>query len=687
MKKLVYSFSLILLMSCSDKEEKPQKELSADNPFNVELNQPFDFANVTGAAIEEYVDVTIGNSVQVIEEIKKGSSPTLANTFEAYDGVSNELSKAYSNAFLMYWTSTDSITRAKGLASSQKIDSLMTVLGADKALFAQLKKFKDSDAYTQLENRKKRFVDGVIENFEQSGVNLDEAKLERYKALRSEITDLTSQYSTNMNTADLVLKLDEKGAKGLPESFKATYKTEAGYEIPVMSSTRGPVMDNAVEESTRKEFDKLYANRGADKNLDVLEQLVKKRYELGQLMGYNSFAEYNLVNKMAKNPENVWEFVNGLVAESKEKAINDIEVLKAQRAKAFGIDESLPINSWDLSFYKNEILKNNYKVDNEKIREYLPMDACLGGLFDIYQELLGLEFKKDETATVWHEDVEAYEVYEGDKLKGRFYLDLYPRPNKESWFYCVPLSSGKQTAEGYEVPVAMLLGNFTKPTETMPSLLSHNELNTLFHEFGHIMDSMSYEGEYSLQEGTKSDFVEAMSQIFENWTWDYDILSSFAKHYKTGEVFPKELFDNMVNAKNVSSGLSAQGSLRRCIYDMNLYDKYDPNQPLDTDQLWKDIDAEMNVMDWYVEGTHPQASWIHINTHPTYYYGYLWSEVYAQDMFTVFEENGLRDQETGVKYRKLILSNGNQRPVDEVVEEFLGRPSNNKAYIKSLGLE
>ncbi|TBV25633.1 hypothetical protein DMZ43_11905 [Meridianimaribacter sp. CL38] len=687
MKKLVYSFSLILLMSCSDKEEKPQKELSADNPFNVELNQPFDFANVTGAAIEEYVDVTIDNSVQVIEEIKKGSTPTLANTFEAYDGVSNELSKAYSNAFLMYWTSTDSITRAKGLASSQKIDSLMTVLGADKALFAQLKKFKDSDAYTQLENRKKRFVDGVIENFEQSGVNLDEAKLERYKALRSEITDLTSQYSTNMNTADLVLKLDEKGAKGLPESFKTTYKTEAGYEIPVMSSTRGPVMDNAVEESTRKEFDKLYANRGADKNLDVLEQLVKKRYELGQLMGYNSFAEYNLVNKMAKNPETVWEFVNGLVAESKEKAINDIEVLKAQRAKAFGIDESLPINSWDLSFYKNEILKNNYKVDNEKIREYLPMDACLGGLFDIYQELLGLEFKKDETATVWHEDVEAYKVYEGDKLKGRFYLDLYPRPNKESWFYCVPLSSGKQTAEGYEVPVAMLLGNFTKPTETMPSLLSHNELNTLFHEFGHIMDSMSYEGEYSLQEGTKSDFVEAMSQIFENWTWDYDILSSFAKHYKTGEVFPKELFDNMVNAKNVSSGLSAQGSLRRCIYDMNLYDKYDPNQPLDTDQLWKDIDAEMNVMDWYVEGTHPQASWIHINTHPTYYYGYLWSEVYAQDMFTVFEENGLRDQETGVKYRKLILSNGSQRPVNEVVEEFLGRPSNNKAYIKSLGLE
>ena len=201
------------------------------------------------------------------------------------------------------------------------------------------------------------------------------------------------------------------------------------------------------------------------------------------------------------------------------------------------------------------------------------------------------------------------------------------------------------------------------------------------------MNAMAYEGEYSMQSETKSDFGEAMSQIFENWIWDYDILSSFAKHYKTGEVLPRALFDNMVNAKNVSSGLSAQGSLRSCIYDMNLYDKYNPESPFDTDQLWRDIDTQMGVMNFFVEGTHQQASWIHINTHPTYYYGYLWSEVYAQDMYTVFEKNGLRDQETGVRYRKLILANGNQRAIDEAVEEFLGRPMDNKAYIKSLGLE
>ena len=278
-----------------------------------------------------------------------------------------------------------------------------------------------------------------------------------------------------------------------------------------------------------------------------------------------------------------------------------------------------------------------------------------------------------------------YEVYEGESLKGQFYLDLYPRPNKESWFYGVPLTPGRATDQGYEVPVSMLLGNFPRPTETLPSLLSHSELNTLFHEFGHIMDGMSYNGAYAFQSSSKPDFVEAMSQIFENWIWDYEILSSFTKHYETGEVLPRKMFDNMLKAKNVSSGLKAQYSLRNCVYDMTLYDKYDPASPLPTDDIWRKIDQEM-AMPLYIEGTHPQASWIHINTHPVYYYGYLWSEVYAQDMFTVFEENGLRDQESGRKYRNLILANGTQRDIVEAVEEFLGRPSNNEAYIKSLGL-
>lgn len=676
------------MMNCSEKESEKTSELAADNPFNVALNEPFDFANVTGQAIEDFVTFEIEKTVEALNDIKSEASPTFENIVVPFDAVSNELYQANTNSFMLYWTSTDSLTRAKGIEYSKRLDSLGTVIYSDKELFNQFEKVASFDGYKDLEDKKKRLVDDTIDDFKQSGVNLNEEDLKKFKTLKAEITDLTSQYSTNMNTANLVLTLDEAGAEGLPESFKEKFKTADGtYEIPVQPSTRGPVMSNATKGETRKAYQTLYTTRGADKNLDILDQLVEKRYQIGKLMGHDSYAGYNLVPKMAKNPENVWEFVNGLVAESKEKALTDIEVLKEAREKLDGIAKDETLNPWDLSYYKNQILKTEYQVDNEKIREYLPMEACLAGMFDLYQELLAVEFRKIEDASVWHEEVQTYEVYENNTLRGRFYLDLYPRPFKESWFYAVPLSTGKQMEKGYEVPVSLMLCNFTKPTEDLPSLISHNELSTLFHEFGHIMDKMSYEGEFSLQSGSKTDFTEAMSQIFENWIWDYDILSSFAKHYETGEVLPKELFDNMMNAKNVSSGLAAQGSLRNCIYDMNLYDKYDPENPFDTDQLWKDIDAQLGVMDWYVEGTHPQACWIHINTHPVYYYGYLWSEVYAQDMFTVFEKNGLRDQETGVKYRKLILANGSQRDVNEAVEEFLGRPMNNEAYIKSLGLE
>jgi thimet oligopeptidase len=357
-----------------------------------------------------------------------------------------------------------------------------------------------------------------------------------------------------------------------------------------------------------------------------------------------------------------------------------------QRNSEFGVQSNDPVKPWDIGYLRNQLLIKEYNVDQELVRSYLSMDNCLAGMIEIYEELLGLEIKKINNPAVWYEDVVLYEVLENNKLKGRFYLDLYPRPNKESWFYGVGINPGRLTNKGFEVPVCMLLGNFTSPTEKQPSLLSFGELNTLFHEFGHIMESMTYNGKFASQSGSKEDFSEAMSQIFENWIWDYDILSSFAVHYETGEPLPKEIFDNMKKAKNITSGLDAQRSLVNCVYDMVLYDNYDPENPVDTDELWKEIDKKMAVPN-HLEGTHSQANWIHINTHPTYYYGYLWAEVYAQDMFTVFEENGLRDSKTGIRYRNLVLSNGTQRDILPAVEEFLGRKSNNEAYIRSLGLE
>ena len=683
--KPAFTFLILLAMvACSQSPDSGDGR--SGNPFFNKLNEPIQYGDVTHEHIAEYAARTLKQIDETLEGIRGVESPGFETVFVAFDNVINDLMKASSNCFMFYWVSPDSMSRAKGLEGYQLLDSLSSSLTSDAGVYRQMLAFSQTKDYKQLEGHRKVFVGDVIQSFQHAGVNLEADTLAKFKKLKAEINDLSSQYSINMNTANDVLRLDEEGAEGLPDNFKESYRAEdGGYEIPVMPATSGPVMNNAAMEMTRKAYMMKYYNRGWEKNLDILDELVSKRYELARLMDYGSYAAYTTSRKMSKNPEAVWSFLNDLIDRSGEKAQADLESLKRYRNQVLDSNSDDPVNPWDRAYFRNHLLISSYEVDHERIREYLPMEQCLAGMLGIYEKCLGLKYRRVENPSVWHEDVLLYEVLEDGEVTGRFYLDLYPRPNKESWFYGVEITPGKLTEEGQEVPSCLLLANFPAPSEKLPSMISHGELSTLFHEFGHIMDNMSYKGEFAWQAGSKEDFGEAMSQIFENWIWDYDMLSTFARHYETGEVLPRELFDRMFNAKNITSGLDAMGSLQNCVYDMMLYDKFDPAKELDTDELWRKINQKMDLPT-YVEGTHPQANWIHINTHPTYYYGYLWAEVYAQDMFTIFEENGLTDTETGKRYRKLILANGTQRDIVEVVEEFLGRPSNNEAYIKSLGL-
>ena len=680
-KNLLYIAFPICLFSVSTTFSQ-KNEKTAPNPFMVGMNVPVDYAKVTAKDVDGYAKHTITKVNSIIATIKSQKKVTFSNVFEALDDVKNKMGTTSNNCFMFHWVANDAKLREKGFAGYQLLDSLSTVIYSVKGIYDKMVSFKKSPSYSQLKGNKKTLVDDMIESFERSGVNLSAEKLAKYKALTKEIGELSSSYSDNMNASSQVLTLTDEGALGLPEDFKNKYKlAESTYEIPIINSTSETVLSTAVAENTRKAYYTMFYNRAADKNVTILDNLVKKRDELAKLMGYPTYAAYALVPKMASNPSNVWNFITDLVARSKEKAKSDVTLLQNEKKAETGQDYAV-LEPWDIAFYKNQIIKKQYNVNNEELRAYFPMEGCLKGMMDVYQKLLGFEFKKVTNPSVWNDDVEMYEVYESGKLKGRFYLDLFPRPNKETWFYGVNIVSGK----GNEIPVAMLLGNFTKPTKTQPSLLSQKELKTLFHEFGHIMNMMSYHGNYSSQQESKADFTEAMSQIFENWVLDYGIVSSFAKNYKTGEPLQKETFDNMIKSRKVGSGLAAIQMLVRCLYDMNLYDKYNAAAPVSTDAIWRNIDKDLGVMDFYPQGTHYQANWIHVNTHPVYMYGYLWSEVYALDMFTQFEKNGLKDTKTGERYRELILANGTQRDIVKAVEEFLGRPSDNKAYIKSLGL-
>lgn len=654
------------------------------NPFFTALNEPVDYASVTAEHVTDYAEAILAHTDEGAERIAAVGEPSFENVVREYDAIVNELEKASNNTFMLFWVSPDSATRAAGLAAFQRLDSLSTALSSNRQIYDHVSEVQASES---LAGVRKNLVDDLIRGMRQAGVELEPAALEEFRTLRAELSDLSTQFSTNMNSDIPVLELSPQEAQGLPENLKAAYaKGNGGLSVPVMPATATSVMQNARNEEVRRRYFLANTLRASEVNLPILDELVAKRHELGEIMGARSFAEYNLRPNMAATPEAVWSFLDDLAERTTEKARLDLDQLLEVQRTAIDGPAGTSVQPWNTGYLRNTILKRDFNVDAEEIREYLPMESALAGMMELYQHLLGLEFRKVENPSVWHDEVEAYEVFEADALVGRFYLDLFPRPNKESWFYGVPLTPGKMHADGYEVPVAMLLGNFTRPTEDLPSLVTHAELRILFHEFGHIMNSMSYRGEFSMQSGSRPDFGEAMSQIFENWIWDYDVLKTFARHYETDEVLPKELFDNMLAARNVASGLDAQRQVRRAVYDMMLYDRFDPADPLDTDRLWTQI-ADRFVVDSNVDGTHPQASWIHINTHPTYYYGYLWSAVYAADMFTQFEANGLWDTETGVRYRETILANGTQRPIDEAVEAFLGRPMSSDAYIRSLGLD
>ena len=651
------------------------RPLSAQNPFLVRLNEPISYARVTSADVTAFANLTLDSATARAHRIRSASPARFDNVVGALDEIVGDMMNASHNSYALFWVSPDSSIRAVGLRAYQRIDSAQAVLLSDPGLFSQVIAAQEAQRLT---GTRAKLVADLVRDMRHAGAELSPDGRRQFAALRAELNRLSTSFSTNMNTDIPILELTATQARGLPDGIKSAYAKGAIYRIPVMPATGAPVLNNAEEEETRRRYFVANGMRAVPQNVALLDTLARKRYDLGRLMGHRSFAEYELEENMADRPEKVWSFLDDLVARTGEKAASDLRELEAMNGAA--------VHPWDVGYLRNRLLKTKFDVDAEQIREYLPLKDALRGMMEIYQQLLGYRFRRIENASVWHPEVEAYEVLEDGKVVGRFYLDLYPRPNKESWFYGVPLTPGRRRPDGYQIPVVMLLGNFTRPTADRPSLVTHAELRTLFHEFGHVMEGVSYRGDFAMQSNTPADFSEAMSQIFEEWIWDYDVVKTFAHHYRTGEVLPRATFDRMLAARNVSSGMREQGALRSAVYDMTLYDRYDPAHPIHTDSLWKQIDRRF-VYSPYVEGLHTQASWIHINGYPTYYYGYIWSAVYAQDMFTQFKPDRLRDGTVGRRYRQLILANGSQRPIDEAVAEFLGRRMNSKAYIQSLGVK
>ena len=564
-------------------------------------------------------------------------------------------------------------------------------------LYKAIKAYSESDEAKNLSGFKAKFVKETVKDLERNGFALSAEDREKLKAIKDEISTIGNEFNKNIATYQDHLIIKEEDMTGLSDDYKKTYKQEDGtYKIDLSYPSYRPFMKYAEKESLRKQLYIKYLNRASEKNLDVLEKLITKRQEMANLLGYETYAAYRVADRMAKTTEKVWNFEKELRQKIKPKAIKDYDKLLSLKRSIDNnngtsdrttIEEPAILNAWESSFYSNLLLEKEYKVDAEEVKEHFPLKNVIEGLFKITGNLFDLEYKEIPNPSVWHEDVKAFEVFDKGALKGRFYLDLHPRTDKYNHAACFPIISGKKSSEGYQIPTAALVCNFSIPTGDKPALMTHSEVNTFFHEFGHVLHHLLTTTELSAQAGfsVARDFVEAPSQIFENWTWSYESLKLFAKHYESGEVLSEELYKKMLKTKNVGSGLR---TLRQIFYgtlDFTLYDKYTPNGEKTTTDVVKELQNTIMLYP-YVQNTHFQAAFGHLNGYGAGYYGYLWSKVYAQDMFSVFEENGILDPKTGKRYKDIILAKGNSEEELDLVHQFLQREPNDAAFLKSLDL-
>jgi thimet oligopeptidase len=626
---------------------------------------------------------------------------TFENTVGAMDDVLVTLDNDTSMTQFMMHVSTKADEREAGAVAEEHYNNWLIELYKREPLYNAVKAYVATAAYSEttpeLEGERARLLKFVMRDFRRAGMELPAEKREELKTLQKEISKLQIDFSRNLAADDTRLPFTRDELAGVPDAVidrqpKAADVYLLGMDYPSFL----PVLDFARSEDTRKKTWIAYKRRGGQKNVELLEKILTLRAREAELLGYESQADFQTEIRMAKTAAEVKAFFERLRPLVRVKAQQDYDQLLAMKRAETG-DADATLQPWDQSYYTQRVLETEYAVDSEKVREYFPLEKVTDGLFSITQSLYGLEYKditekaKAEGRPMWHADVKLFEVWDKEtgEMLGEFYLDLHPRENKYTHAAQWGLKARKRWPDGtIQKPLAALVCNFTKPTDTQPSLLSHDEVETYFHEFGHCLHTILTEAEVGRFAGTsvEGDFVEAPSQMFEEWVWNADVLRTFARHYKSGEPIPSELIDGMVAARNVGSGLLAEHQFYYALTDLAYH--MDDDGKVDTTQLALDLFREVELFE-PVENTFYQASFGHL-VNPGYvagYYGYQWSRVYACDMFERFKELGMLDPQAGQYYRDKILARGGTLDGMDLVRGYLGREPDMQPYLEYLGLE
>jgi len=688
---------------------KIHKKRDANNMENSLLNQGQlpNFSIISPEHIEPTVKQLIAQNRARLNELlatsQQASWDTLIAPLEEMD---IQLSKMWSPISHLHAVMESEELRAAYNACLPLLTEYHTEMMQNETFYQAIKSVSESPAYKKLDTAQQKVIFNELRDFRLAGVSLSPEAKARFSDLQQKLSKLTTQFSENILDATHAWSInvtDVAALKGLPEqTLKLAEQTaqqhnQTGWTFTLDYPCYSSVMKYLDNRELRWLMYEAHTTRASDQgphagrwdNTNLMEEIVKTRHELANIVGFANFAEYSLATKMADTPKRVINFLNDLVDRSTSFAIKEMQEL-AEFAKS--IDGIEHLEAWDIAFYSEKLRLKKYALSQEEIRAYFPADKVLSGMFTVMSRLLGVKIVERSGVDTWHPHVQFFEIYDSeDKLRGYFYTDLYARPHKRDGAWMDECRIRHKMSDGsMQLPVAFLTCNFTRPLGDKPATLTHDDVQTVFHEFGHCLHHLLTEVEYAPLAGINGvpwDAVEFPSQFFEFWCWDKETLNLISAHETTGEPLPQALFNKLIAAKNFQSAMQMLRQLEFSLFDFKLHLEYDPTKGPQVQAVLDEVRKKVSVVP-VAKFNRFQHSFSHIfaGGYAAGYYSYKWAEVLSSDAFSLFEEKGVFDQITGRSFVKNILSQGGVYHPMELFVKFRGREPKIDALLKHSGL-
>ncbi|UXI68436.1 M3 family metallopeptidase [Tahibacter amnicola] len=679
--------------------------MDATNPLLVDAELPA-FSQIRPEHVEPAIHAILADYRQAIERLTAESQPrTFANTVLPQESLEERLGRAWSPVSHLHSVKDSDELRKAYSTALEAITEHATELGQNRELYAAVEAITHGGGYAGLERPARTLIEHALRDFRLSGVALEEPARSRFKAIANELSRLGTEFeeavldATEAWTEHLT---DEAQLAGIPESGRAVLREYArekgldGWLITLRQPSVQAVLSYADDRRLRERVYAAYSTRASDQgpnagkfdNSQRINDILALRHEAAQLLGFANAAEESLATKMAPSTEKVLAFLHDLVKKAKPVAEKELAQLREFAANALGIAD---LQAWDVGYASEKLREVRYQLNEEELKPYFPLDAVLNGLFAITERVFGVRLQLRDDVDVWNPDVRYYDVYDaqGERIAGA-YVDLFARSGKRGGAWMDVCRSRFRNGGDLHRPIAYLTCNFAPPTAAAPSLLTHDDVLTLFHEFGHGLHHLLTEVDYpsvSGISGVEWDAVELPSQFLENFGWQRESLDLFARHFQTGEVLPQTLFERMQAARYFQAGMFLVRQLEFALFDFRLHREFDPARGARTVELLQEVRAEVAVVQppaWqrFAHGfTH-----IFSGGYSAGYYSYLWAEVLSADAFGRFEEEGVFNRQTGDAFRREVLAVGGSRPALESFIAFRGREPDSTALLRSYGL-